>query len=30
MRERDKKRLEPASPKEEAGQLPSAGLNAVH
>ena len=30
MKEREQRRLEPAPPKEEAGQLPSPGLDAVH
>jgi hypothetical protein len=30
MRERERKRLEPAAPKEEAGQSSPSGLGAVH
>jgi hypothetical protein len=30
MKEREQRRLEPAPPKEGAGELPSPGLDAVH
>ena len=30
MKERERKRLEPAAPKEEAGQTSPSGLNPVH
>jgi hypothetical protein len=30
MQERERKRLEPAPPKDEAGQVSSSGLEAVH
>jgi hypothetical protein len=30
MRERERKRLEPAPPKEETGQPSSSGLEAIH
>jgi hypothetical protein len=30
MRERERKRLEPAASRDEAGQPPSSGLDAVH